>query len=195
MNKEDDKNVFNQYAWILNYQPNIRHQHNYVGGKPVDVESDVDYEEVKDNPQEQPKTEGDCPQQQQQLNLKTPRIVLQRMLEGEWFDKVSTNKVIYNKEWRNKLVADLMASEHGAYIADLWAHKDKILTIKGRLVGALAKAGVLKGSNLAIAKCILGFDKNTRDEDEKKEASTFANYMGQWQKEPYANWITHHVSG
>ena len=191
MSKEDDKTVFNQYAWILNYQPNIQHQHNYVGGKPVDVESDVDCEEVKDDTQEQPKAKEDSPKQ---LNLTTPRIVLQRMLEGEWFDKVSANKDIYNKVWRNGLIADLMASEHGAYVAELWTHKDKILSIKGRLVGTLAKAGVLKGSNLAIARCFRDIDKNTRDEDEKKEASTFAKYMGQWQKEPYADWIIQYVS-
>ena len=191
MNKEDDKTVFNQYAWILNYQPNIQHQHNYVGGKPVDVESDENCKEVKDDLQEQPKTKEDSPKQ---LKLTTPRIVLQRMLEGEWFDKVSANKDTYNKVWRNGLIADLMASEHGAYIAELWTHRDKILSIKGRLVGTLAKSGALKGSNLAIARCFLGIDKNTRDEDEKKEASTFAKYMGQWQKEPYADWIIQYVS-
>ena len=166
-----------------------QHVHIYHKGES---EQKKEEEEVKDDPQELPKTEKDGPKQ---LNLSTPRIVLQRMLEGEWFDKVSANKEKYNKEWRNALIADLMASEHGAYIAELWTHKDKILTVKGRIVGVLAKAGVLKGSNLAIARCFLGFDKNTRDEDEKKEASTFANYMGRWKKEPYADWITHYVNG
>ena len=36
MSKEiDNKNMINQTAWILNYQPKIEHQHIYVGGKEV----------------------------------------------------------------------------------------------------------------------------------------------------------------
>jgi len=34
MSKEDEKgNIYNQMAWILNYQPNIEHQHIYMGKK------------------------------------------------------------------------------------------------------------------------------------------------------------------
>ena len=127
------------------------------------------------------------------VNTATPRIVLQRMLEEEWFEKVCADKALYNKEWRNRMVSDLMVSEHGVYIAGLWEHKDKIQTIKAKLVGSLASAGVLKGSNLAIARAYLDIVKNTRDESEKKEASTFANYMGQCWKEPYHEWIVCYV--
>ena len=86
-----------------------------------------------------------------------------------------------------------MASEYGAYLARLWRHKEKIPTIKGKFVGTLVLAGVLKGSNLAIARTFLGIDKNTRDKDEKTEASTFANYMGQGKSEPYSDWIIDYV--
>lgn len=35
MNKEDDKKtVYNQMAWILNYQPKIEHQHIHMGNQP-----------------------------------------------------------------------------------------------------------------------------------------------------------------
>ena len=127
------------------------------------------------------------------LNYQSPTIVLQRMLEGDWFDKVSTNKKLYNKEWRTKLVSDLMASEHGTYIATLWEHADKRQTIKGRLIGTLVGAGVLKTNNAAIARAFLGFSDNTRDEDEKREVNTFGKYIGEWKKEPYADWVKEYV--
>lgn len=130
---------------------------------------------------------------EKKLNYKSPTIVLQRMLEGDWFDDRSTNKELYNKEWRTKLVSDLMASEHGAYIATLWEHDDKRLTIKGRLIGILVGAGVLKTNNAAIARASLGISNNTRDEDEKREVNTFGKYIGEWKKEPYADWVRDYV--
>ena len=145
------------------------------------------YEEIKENVAEQSEPV------KEELNYATPCIVLQKMLQGEWFEKICIDKAIFKVGWRNKLVSDLMASEYGAYIAKLWAHKEKILTIKGKFVGTLVLAGVLKGSNLAIARTFLGIDKNMRDKDEKTEASTFANYMGQGKSEPYSDWIIDYV--
>lgn len=42
MSKEEDKkNVYNQMAWILNYQPTIKEQHIHMGQQPKeDVEED-----------------------------------------------------------------------------------------------------------------------------------------------------------
>ena len=50
---EDKKNVYNQTAWILNYQPKIEHQHIHMGSQTAnedadDVEDDDEYEEVKE---------------------------------------------------------------------------------------------------------------------------------------------------
>ena len=153
----------------------------------TDVE-DAEFTEVKDTAEEQvePKEE--------KLNTKTPCVHLQQLLLSDWFEQVCTDKKTYHAEWRNKLVADLMVSEHGAYIAKLWKHKDKIQTIKGKFVGTLVLAGVLKDNKLAASRAILGIDKNTRDEDEKKEPSTFANYMGQGKNEPYLYWIKDYVN-
>jgi len=127
------------------------------------------------------------------LNFKSPTIVLQRMLEGDWFDRVSADKGLYNKDWRNKLVADLMASEHGAYIARLWQHEDKRLTIKGQLLGTLVGAGVMSKNKSAVARAFLVISDNTRDEDEKKEVNTFGKYIGKGDKEPYADWVKDYV--
>ena len=54
MSKEEDKkNVYNQTAWILNYQPKIEHQHIHMGNQTAnddadDVEDDDEYEAVAD---------------------------------------------------------------------------------------------------------------------------------------------------
>lgn len=51
----------------------------------------------------------------------------------------------------------------------------------------------LKGSNLAIARAVLGISSYSRDNDDKRDASTFANYMGQSGREPYADWVKDYV--
>ena len=196
MNKENDKKrkLYGQFAWILNYQPKIEHQHIHMGNQKVEDEpigEEADYEEVKaDKQKSNDKVDG---VKDKKLNYKSPTIVLQRMLEGDWFDKNSTNKKLYNKEWRTKLVSDLMASSHGAYIATLWEHADKRASIKGKLIGTLVGAGVLKSNKAAIARAFLGISDKTRDDDEKREVNTFGTYIGRGKKEPYADWVKDYV--
>jgi hypothetical protein len=196
MNKENDKKrrLYGQFAWILNYQPKIEHQHIHMGNQKVEDEpigEEADYEEVKaDKQKSNDKVDG---VKDKKLNYKSPTIVLQRMLEGDWFDKNSTNKKLYNKEWRTKLVSDLMASSHGAYIATLWEHEDKRASIKGKLIGTLVGAGVLKSNKSAIARAFLGISDKTRDDDEKREVNTFGTYIGRGKKEPYADWVKDYV--
>ena len=50
MSKEQDKkNVYNQTAWILNYQPTIKEQHIHMGEKPSVEETGVEpQKQVKD---------------------------------------------------------------------------------------------------------------------------------------------------
>lgn len=194
MSKEDEKKLYGNFAWILNYQPKIKEQHIHMGNQKVEDEpigEEADYEEVKaDKQKSNDKVDG---VKDKKLNYKSPTIVLQRMLEGDWFDKNSTNKKLYNKEWRTKLVSDLMASSHGAYIATLWEHEDKRASIKGKLIGTLVGAGVLKSNKAAVARAFLGISDNTRDADEKKEVNTFGTYIGRGKKEPYADWVKDYV--
>ena len=197
MGKEDDKKkrLYGQFAWIVNYQPTINEQHIHMGNQKVEdvpVAEEVEIKEVKAGQQKEP--DKDAGLKEKKLNYKAPTIVLQRMLEGDWFDKVSTNKELYNQEWRSKLVADLMASRHGTHIAMLWEYERKRQTIKGRFLGTLAGAGVLKRNKAVIARAFLGFRDYTRDDDEKREANTFGNYIGQWRKEPYADWVIDYVN-
>ena len=188
------ENVRGHVPDTLNYQPKIEHQHIHMGNQKVEDEpigEEADYEEVKaDKQKSNDKVDG---VKDKKLNYKSPTIVLQRMLEGDWFDKNSTNKKLYNKEWRTKLVSDLMASSHGAYIATLWEHEDKRASIKGKLIGTLVGAGVLKSNKAAIARAFLGISDNTRDADEKKEVNTFGTYIGRGKKEPYADWVKDYV--
>ncbi len=194
MSNENDKKLYGNFAWILNYKPQIKEQHIHMGNQNVEdkpVGDEADYEEVKDSQRKE--TDKDIKGGDEKLNYTSPTIALQRMLEGDWFDKVSNNKGLYNKEWRTKLVAELMASEHRAYIARLWEHKDKRSTIKGQLIGTLVGAGVLSSNKSAVARAYLGISDNTRDADEKKEVNTFGKYIGQGNKEPYADWVKDYV--
>lgn len=165
------------------------------------TDSDADYAEyteVESEPEHEdnivnmpkPKTGSD----EKKVNYFSPQKNLQELLQQDWFETVCVDKKLYSKDWRVGLVTDLMASEHGVYIARLWEHQDKIPTIKGKFIGTLILAGVLKDNKLAVSRAILGIDKNTRDKDEKKEASTFANYMGQCRSEPYVDWIKDYVT-
>ena len=90
-------------------------------------------------------------------------------------------------------MSDLMASRHGAYIATLWEHEDKRALIKGKLIGTLVMAGVLKRNNAAIARAFLGISDKTLDVDEKREVNTFGTYIGRGKKEPYADWVKDYV--
>ena len=123
------------------------------------------------------------------LNYFAPMKHLQVMLCEEWFDKVSTDKKMYTRAWRETLVLELMKSEHGDYIARKWSDKTQRLQIKGHVVGALKEAGVLKGSDLAVARAYLGKE----EKDLSKEVKTFAKYMGNWQRWPFAEWIQNYA--
>lgn len=193
-NENDQKKLYGQFAWILNYKPQIKEQHIHMGNQTAEdkpMGDEAEFEEVKDDQPKEPVKDKEG--NEEKLNYKSPTIALQRMLELDWFDKVSTNKGLYSKEWRSKLVADLMASEHRVYIARLWGHEDKRLTIKGRFIGTLVWAGVLSKNKSAVARAYLGISDNTRDADEKKEVNTFGKYIGQWEKEPYAKWVKDYV--
>lgn len=66
---KEKQTVYNQTAWILNYQPKIEHQHIHMGNQTAnddadDVEDDDEYEELKEvKPQAEvkPKVKPDLP--------------------------------------------------------------------------------------------------------------------------------------
>lgn len=45
--EEDSNNVYNQMAWILNYQPTIKEQHIHMGDKSAEVHQETNSEDEK----------------------------------------------------------------------------------------------------------------------------------------------------
>ena len=121
------------------------------------------------------------------LNYFAPKKNLQMMLCEEWFDKVSADKKRFTTVWREKFVADLMASEYRDKLAEDWAKSDQRLQIKGRIIGALIAAGVINKKALAVARTYYNINENTA------EVKTLAKYMGDSRKEFYTDWIVDYV--
>ena len=128
------------------------------------------------------------PESDSDLNYFAPKKNLQVMLCEEWFDKVSADKKKYTTAWREKFVADLMASEFRDKIAEDWAKSDQRLQIKGRVIGALIAAGVINKKALAVARTYYNNKENTA------EVKTLAKYMGDSRKEFYTDWIKEYVA-
>ena len=124
-----------------------------------------------------------------EINYFAPTKNLQVLLADEWFNKVSADKKKYTTAWRDKFVADLMASEYRDKIAKAWAKPDLRLQIKGHVMGALMASGVFNKKALAIARIYYG----TREEN-TKEVKTLAKYMGDSRKENYTDWIKKYVA-
>lgn len=154
-------------------------QRNRIVGSPASV-----------NNQQRP---AEPPPPPPELNYFAPKKNLQRMLQGEWFAQVCTCTGIYNNVWIDKFVADLIDSEHGEYLTLKWNRKNQRLMITGHVAGLLSEAGVIKGSNLAIARAYLGVSAKSHDKDKIRKVTTFAKYMGNGKREPYADWIMEYV--
>lgn len=154
-------------------------QKNRIVGAPASV-----------NNQQRP---AEPPPPPPELNYFAPKKILQKMLQGEWFAQVCTRASEYNNVWTDKFVADLMQSEHGEYLAQKWDSKNQRRMIKGHVAGLLRETGVIKGSNLAVARAYLGVSAKSCDKDKIREVTTFAKYMGNGKREPYADWVLEYV--
>lgn len=135
-----------------------------------------------------PASDNNLSKEKKDLNYFAPKKNLQEMLCGTWFDKVCTDKKTFTTQWREDMIAELMLSDHRHEIAEKWAQADQRTQIKGHVIGALARAGILKGKNLALARTFLNIDENT------KEVKTLAKYMGDSIRANYADWIVDYVS-
>jgi hypothetical protein len=121
----------------------------------------------------------------EELNYFAPAKMLKVMLQKDWFlDRRSDDK--YTFEWLEEFIDALMASEWRTMIAQEWSHKDKRLSIRGNIIGTLAAAGVLKGSDLSISSAVT--------ESDKKTVKTFAVYIGRGKKKPYCDWVYDYVN-
>lgn len=121
----------------------------------------------------------------EELNYFAPAKMLKVMLQKDWFlDRRSDDK--YTFEWLEEFIDTLMASEWRTMIAQEWSHKDKRLSVRGNIIGTLAAAGVLKGSDLSISSAVT--------ESNKKTVKTFAVYIGRGKKKPYCDWVKDYVN-
>lgn len=202
MSKDHEKKkqaVYNQMAWILNYQPKIEHQHIHMGNqqesdKPADVDHDgSDYKEIKDERTvEQPKPH--------KLDTKTPESKLILLLSRAWFKECTTDENLYTLSWRSKYIKALM-EQFGEQIAKGWkgvGTRNKQNLIKAHVIGALKYAGIIKGGYMEIARKVL----NIGVPPTENEVKAIAAYMGHPQgnedeskQNPYRDWTDEYVKG
>ena len=186
MSKEQDKkNVYNQMAWILNYQPTIGEQHIHMGGQQEDLnDNENDNGNGNDGSTSSPQANEEA-ERGEELNFFAPKKNLQELLKQAWFADVRTDGK-YDAAWTDAFVEALMASEFGEGIARQWAVKgarNKRNQLKAYVVGLLKDAGVLKGSYVEIGNST-GLNNEER---------TFSTNMSRGKKQPFADWVKEYV--
>lgn len=208
-NKEEFRDRSRKVVINLSFEPKKETQGE---AKPkTDSGSYTEYEEVKNveqqKPDEQPKTEeqniapvaAGSDTIQPKLDIKTPESKLILLLNRDWFNGCTTNATLYTPSWRSNYVKALM-KEFGTRIAQGWAGvgtRNKQNLIKGHVIGALKKAGVIKGRNTDIARKALSIGVPPTD----NEVKAIAAYMGHPQgndestQNPYRDWTKKYVEG
>ena len=116
-------------------------------------------------------------------------INLLKMFEEPWFKEFRSDKK-YSLKWIDQFLNDLLRSEWRDEIADEWYKPDKKKTVLGYVIGCLKSAGVLKGSDSAIASAVV---KYIKFDDKEIDGKAFATYFGKGRKEGYFDWICEYV--
>lgn len=118
------------------------------------------------------------------LNYFAPKKHLKELLRGEWFKTVRTSAA-YDERWTDGMVDALMASEWQDTIAQEWAgRRGSSNKVKGHIIGLLVDGGVLKGSYNSVAQAARA-----------EQPRTFARYMSEGKRQPYAAWMAAFVKG
>lgn len=119
------------------------------------------------------------------LNYEALRAAMKEFLTEEWLEELRSDER-YTVGWMNAFVDALISSPHGEKIAREWSveGREKKNKIMGYVLGLLADERVLKGSNDSISKSV----------DLMEKPRTFAKYMGEGKKQPYALWVKEYVS-
>ncbi len=109
---------------------------------------------------------------------------LKSFFEENWFDDCSSDIQTYTKQWRERLIDDLLKSEWGPRIGEDWKMKrgDKI---KYGLVGLLYEYGVFKGKKSEI---VAKLPRNDKPE------ATISDYMGSKGIKYYAEWLNNYLT-
>lgn len=131
------------------------------------------------------------------LNNNIPESKLILLLNRDWFNECSTDTGLYTPSWRSKYVKALM-KEFGTNIAQGWVGtgtRNKQDLTKGHVLGALKKAGVIKGRNTDIARKALSIGIPPTDNEVKKIASYMGHPQGDDEstQNPYRDWTEEYV--
>lgn len=119
------------------------------------------------------------------------KINLQHFLSNSWFDEYSNDRQKYTVSWRENMINDLIASEHGKFIIQQWQVQKhaKQYMIKMALVGALIDVNVLK---LKTTK--MDLISNFGILEQKCKSETLSTYMKRDKNKPYLEWLRAYVN-
>lgn len=96
----------------------------------------------------------------------------------------------YNDNYFDQFVDELMKSEFRDQLASGWEKPKSREKMKGHLIGALLRAGILVGKASEIARKYIG--------KKGKEADNFADYISEGKKKSkcsYSDWVDEYVNG
>ena len=146
-----------------------------------------DYKEVADvdKSEAEPKAKNQNEEKDSKINYVAPKLALQDVLKGVWFDSVTVDKNKYSFIWRQSMVEALMRTKWAKDIATEWADEGKRLQVKFAFIGALKDVGVLNCSYNALASkfTVAGID-----------SASLAKYMGYGKKKSYFEWLKQYVN-
>lgn len=146
-----------------------------------------DFKEVADvdKNEAEPTANNHHEEKDSKINYVAPKLALQEILKGTWFDSVTVDKNKYSFIWRQSMVEALMRTEWAKDIATEWADEGKRLQVKFAFIGALKDVGVLNCSYNALASnfIVTGID-----------SATLAKYMGYGKKKNYFEWLKQYVN-
>lgn len=131
------------------------------------------------------------------LDIKTPEAKLIMLLSRDWFNEITTDEKLYTLTWRSNYVKALM-KEFSTQIAEGWVgagKRNKQNLIKGHILGALKKAGVITGANTFIARKAFYIGVNTMDNEGDKIAPYMSHPQGndESNQNPYIDWTLEYV--
>lgn len=116
-------------------------------------------------------------------------INLLKMFEESWYKEFRSDKK-YSLKWIEQFLNDLMRSEWRDKIANDWYKPDKKKTVLGYIIGCLISAGVLEGSDSAIATAVV---KHINFDNKAIVGKTIAINFGKGRKKGYCEWICDYV--
>ena len=188
-----DKPIYNIFGDVVQHKEVHIHPEKEI----QECEELVDVEPLMPEEQEKTHVATTSCDKPSKLDTKTPEANLILILSRNWFNDFTTNKNLYNVMWRSKYIKALM-KEFGTQIATGWAGtgtRNKQNLIKGHILGALKKTGVIRGTNKSIARKAFCIGVNLLDNEGEKIAPYMSHPQGndESKQNPYIDWTIKYV--